>query len=81
MPFDFSRATVCGISPRGGVLVAVSMERQPRPADERTLTGWLALRRQAPPVGGCPTSSDADLQPSALATAWLRCPRWWRTAA
>ncbi|MFJ5635128.1 hypothetical protein ACIQF5_21125 [Streptomyces goshikiensis] len=63
-----------------GVLVAVSLEHERRPANERMLTGRLALRRQAP-VGGCPTYSAADLQPSSRAAAWLRCPRRRRTDA
>ncbi|MER5482540.1 hypothetical protein ABT024_04900 [Streptomyces sp. NPDC002812] len=33
----------------GGALVAVSLEHEPRPADERLLTGRLALRYEAPP--------------------------------
>ncbi|OEJ21089.1 hypothetical protein [Streptomyces subrutilus] len=32
----------------GGALVAVSLEHEPRPAEERLLTGRLALRHRAP---------------------------------
>ncbi|MFD6874404.1 MULTISPECIES: hypothetical protein [unclassified Streptomyces] len=49
LSFDPGLLWPCVVRGGGGAIVAVSLDDEPRPTHQaRILTGWLALRKQAP---------------------------------